>query len=130
MQYKQKTINDLHTYVENNETLATQALLSSVRESKIRKEGQRLEYHEKFMDCLNVFLKDLHKNEEQNIFMSNIRAYLAVLDNVESTYNATPKLRKHKGSSSQSNMRKAITEKSVERPNPVEEEKLKQAEPK
>ena len=32
MQYKQKTINDLHTYVENNETLATQALLSSVRE--------------------------------------------------------------------------------------------------
>ena len=89
-----------------------------------------MEHHEKFMDCLNVFLKDTHKNEEQNIFMSNIRAYLAVLDNVESTYNATPKLRKHKGSSSQSNMRKAIIEKSVERPKPVEEEKLKQAEPK
>ena len=67
-----------------------------------------MEYHEKFMDSLNVFLKDTHKNEEQNIFMSNIRAYLAVLDNVESTYNATPKLRKHKGSNSQSNMRNAI----------------------
>merc|ERR1719447_1504990 len=87
-----------------------------------------LEYHEKFMDGVNVFLKDTHKNEEQNIFMSNIRAYLAILDNVESTYNATPKLRKHKGSSSQSNMRKAIIEKSVERPKPVEEEKLKKAE--
>ena len=130
IQYKQKTINDLHTYIENNEILATQVLLSSVRESKIRKEGQRLEYHEKFMDGLNVFLKETHKNEEQNIFMGNIRAYLAILDNVESTYNATPKLRKHKGSSNQSNMRKAIIEKSVERPKPVEEEKQKKVEAK
>ena len=123
-QYKQKTINDLHSYIENNEMLGTNALILSLRESKIRREDQKLVFHEAFYDNLILFLKEPFKSDEQNIFMGNIRAYLTVLDNVESTYNATPKLRKHPGqTSNQSNMRRAIIEKSVERSKHVDASK-------
>ena len=65
---------------------------------------------------IRKFLSEQCKSDEQNIFRGNIQAYLTILDNVDSKYNATPKLRKHMGSVNQSNIRKAILEKSCERP--------------
>jgi len=114
--YKQKTLTELHDYIEHNENLANERLMSSIRDFKIRKEEEKVKYHEVFIDHLTKFLSEQCKSDEQNIFRGNIRAYLTILDNVDSKYNATPKLRKHRGSINQSNIRKAILEKSCERP--------------
>merc|ERR1711915_306396 len=104
-----------HQIKYKQKTLANDKLISSIREFKVRKDEEKLKYHEGFMDSLTKFLQEQCKSDEQNIFKGNIQAYMSILDNVESKYNATPKLRKHRGSVNQSNMKKAILEKSSEK---------------
>jgi len=116
IKYKQKTISELHAYIEHNEIMTNNMLMSSIRNFKISKEEEKVKNHEGFVDALKQFLTEMCKSEEENIFRGNIQAYLTILENVDSIYNATPKLRKHKGSANQSNMKKAILDKSCERP--------------
>ena len=121
LQHKLKTVSELHDYIRNHESLASETLLLHVRSFQISKETEKLKCHSDFTDCLSDFLNQNNKSDEEKIFRSNIQAYLSILNNVDSIYNATPKLRKHNcsGNFSQSNMKRAIIEKSCERKVPT-----------
>ena len=131
LQHKLKTVSELHDYIQNHENLGAEDLSLSIRKFKMVKESEKLSSHQQFMNSLSEFLNQGNKNDEEATFRSNIQAYLSILNNTNSIYNATPKLKKHPGSKiqTQSNMRKAILEKSTERKPKVEPTK-KPAEPK
>jgi hypothetical protein len=59
-------------------------LIKSIRDFKIRKEEEKVKYHELFIDNLTKFLAEQCKSDEQNIFRGNIQAYLTILENVDS----------------------------------------------
>ena len=132
LQHKLKTISDLHIYIQNHENLGNENISYLIRDFKACKENEKLSCHQKFMNALENFLNQNNKSEEEATFRSNIQAYLSILNNVNSIYNATPKLKKHNGSRTvtQSNMKKAILEKSTERKPIIETKKEKKEEPK
>ena len=118
LQYKLKTVMELHDYIQNHESLATDRISYASRTFRVSKETEKLSCHTDFMETLTEYLGQPGNSEEQTIFRCNIQAYLSILNNVGSIYNATPKLKKHNGSDNltKSNMKKAILEKSYERP--------------
>ena len=131
MKYKLKTVLELHDYCQNHETLATEKISYLSRTFRVCKETEKLPSHRDFMEALTEFLGQSGQSGEQSIFRCNIQSYLSILNNVDSIYNATPKLKKHNGSeSSRSNMKKAILEKSCERPSQQQQQQQPPAKPK
>ena len=117
LKHKLKTITELQDYILVHESLGTEKVMLAVRKFQISKESEKLKFHSEFMEDLTEFLNQTSKSEEEKIFRSNIQSYLTIVNNTESIYNATPKLKKHNGTGgmSQSNIRKATLEKSCER---------------
>ena len=117
LKHKLKTITELQDYILVHESLGTEKIMLAVRKFKISKESEKLKFHSEFMEDLTEFLNQTSKSEEEKIFRSNIQSYLTIVNNTDSIYNATPKLKKHNGTggNSQSNIRKATLEKSCER---------------
>ena len=53
IKYKQKTLSELHEYIEHNENLANEKLMKSIVDFKMRKEEEKVKYHEVFIDNLS-----------------------------------------------------------------------------
>ena len=117
VKHKSKTILELHDYLLNPKNLANENLLYCGRSFKVATEVEKIKVHTDFIDTLEKFIKTIDNSEEGFIFRSNIQSYLVILNNMSSNYNATPKLRSHNRSTSncQSNIKKAILEKSTEK---------------
>ena len=117
LKHKLKTITELQDYILVHESLGTEKIMLAVRKFKISKESEKPKFHSEFMEDLTEFLNQTNRSDEEKIFRSNIQSYLTIVNNTDSIYNATPKLKKHNGTGgiSQSNIRKATLEKSCER---------------
>ena len=117
LKHKLKTITELQDYILVHESLGTEKIMLAVRKFKISKESEKPKFHSEFMEDLTEFLNQTSRSDEEKIFRSNIQSYLTIVNNTDSIYNATPKLKKHNGTGgiSQSNIRKATLEKSCER---------------